>query len=110
MCQEQLLPSPLLPALSLHLWQGMASADEQAFGLALSTLDALLELAQEMPAGVGPSNSFAASGALLVLLALFFGVDMPPLLEGGGQNGGEGGGQLAGTLAKRQEARVVSAA
>lgn len=80
----------------------MASSDEEGLQVGCAVLDALLELSQEMPAGIGPANFFASSGALLVLLGLFFKVKLPSFGE-------ESGEALAGSEAKRQEVRVVVA-
>ncbi|CAI7768996.1 unnamed protein product, partial [Closterium sp. NIES-54] len=93
--REQLLGSSLLPVLARQLWrsitipgtgveEGVAAPEgEEDFGaglseLALAILDAVLDLSVEMAAVVAVTNHFSSSSLLLVLLALFLRVPLPP--------------------------------
>eukprot|EP00897_Mesotaenium_endlicherianum_P010025 jgi/Mesen1/9050/ME000057S08477 len=74
-----LLSSGLLTAMGAQLWRRLASAQEQAQDTAAALLDALLALAEEMPATLEATNHFSSTGVLPLLLALFCGVRLPPL-------------------------------
>ncbi|CAI5968403.1 unnamed protein product [Closterium sp. NIES-64] len=93
--REQLLGSSLLPVLARQLWRSItipgtgveeglvAPEGEEDFGaglseLALAILDAVLDLSVEMAAVVAVTNHFSSSSLLLVLLALFLRVPLPP--------------------------------
>ncbi|CAI5478316.1 unnamed protein product, partial [Closterium sp. Yama58-4] len=93
--REQLLGSSLLPVLARQLWRSVtipgtgveegvvAPEGEEDFGaglseLALAILDAVLDLSVEMAAVVAVTNHFSSSSLLLVLLALFLRVPLPP--------------------------------